>query len=162
MAERNAETPSPPTTDEEFDTIRTAFKANQSDVGCLIVLWACVLGVLVTVLPWSISATKLPTLLRPLWNPYPLILIIGGVLWALLALTPMARQSRRYKGIGRAINSFDRAEGYFSKWQQTRKRRCLQECKEHVKMAQPWLKDVPRFAQFAEQLERVLKEFEIV
>ena len=147
-----------PKTNEDFEKLRVEFKRDQSDLGCLIVLWACVLGVLITVLPWEVSGTKLPAILRPLWNPYGLVLPVGGALWLLLALTPVARRSKRYKRVGQGINAYDLSVRHFNEWKRTHKRKSLTQCHSFLKLAQPYMQDVPMFIQFSEEVEAVWRE----
>ena len=149
-----------PRTNDEFEKLRVTFRENQTMVSALVILWACALGVLITAVPWVVPATKLPEALQPLWNPYGLILPVGATLWLLLALAPPARESKRYKKIGEAINAYDRAVAHYADWSRTGKRKHLKECHEYLQLTRSSLHEVPMVIQFAEKAEASYREFE--
>lgn len=145
-------------TDEAYENLLTKFQANQTTVGLSFILWACVLAICGPILLWVLPPEKLPAMIRPFWNIYTVVPLLGSPI-LLLRWTRLGREARSYRGIGRAINSFERAKVCYENWEQAHRRRDLRQCVEYMKLAEPYLHEVPRFKALQKAAAIAGKEF---
>jgi len=146
-------------TDQAYETLKKKFQANQEFAAALYIVCVVLTVLCIPIILVLVPRDRLPQILRPFFNPYGILFIVGIPLALLVGLTPVGREARTYKGIGSAINAFESARKRHAKWRHRHQKADLVACLDYLELAQSHLGQIPIYRKIREEVETDLKTY---
>ena len=130
----------------ELNAWRKEYKTFINTMAALWLPFVIVASLYAFVLPGSIPVGKLPSLLRPIWNPVAIILCLGALYLLLIRFSPYGRNytSNKQPFIS-AVLSFDQAQKQYNQWRRHSNRRDLLKAFKLARAAEPIMGDLSEF-----------------
>lgn len=117
-------------------------------------MFACIA---IFALPFYIAQESLPPVIRPIWNPQALVLVLMIPFILLLRFSPFGRRAVANIPLANAVLTFERAIKEYAKWQQKRNPVNLKRSYKYILGAQERLEGVPKFSKWK---STIVKDYE--
>jgi hypothetical protein len=146
-----------PTTLEELRALKRRFDRTGNWLVGLYLPVVLFLLVVCPVLVFTIPENRVPWLLRPLWDPVTLILLLGLAFTLVVRFSPLGRRTIPLLPLSRAVNAFFMADSSLKKWERTGKTKFLRRSHKMLSLCGDHLEAVPEFQDLKSKIEDAIR-----